>query len=83
MEKFTTHYFNTGVKPWNSNGLRDGEVWINNEKHVAFDCNAPENATLMYLCNNPKLEIANAKNVKVFEVYNTSLCSKYAYFRMN
>ena len=77
-----TFYFNTGVKPWNCNGLSKGEVWKNGEKQIPFDCEAPENARFMFACDNPDLPESKYSSVKVFEIFNTSLCSKYAYFRI-
>ena len=77
-----TFYFNTGVLPQNTNGLTKGQVWRDGTKQIPFDCDAPENAELMYLCNNPKLDIIKCPNVIVREVFNTSMVSKYAYFKI-
>ncbi len=78
-----TFYFNTGVKPYNCNGLTKGQVWRNGEKQIPFDCDAPEDAELIYLCDNPDLDSAKNQNVIVREVFNTTINSKYAYFRVN
>jgi len=74
-----TYYFNTGVKPYNHGKLVEGEVYINNELHIAFDCeNVPENAIFKCLCDNPNLPYSG--NI-VREIFNTKLTgSKYAYF---
>jgi len=77
-----TFYFNTGVKPYNCNGLTKGQVWRNGEKQIPFDCDAPEDAVLMYLCSNPELDAASYPNVIVREVFNTTMASKFAYFRI-
>ena len=79
MNKF---YFNTGVKPWYSPKLNEGEVFINNEKHISFEADAPVNAQLMFLCDNPELPESKSNNVLVKEVFNTTMCSKFAYFRL-
>lgn len=78
-----TFYFNSGVKPWNCSGLKPGEKFINNEKHEPFDCeDVPDNATFLYMCNNPELELNN-NSIIVREAFNTRMASKYAYFRVN
>lgn len=83
-------YFNTGVRPYNINNFpfeyhkKVGNVISGNGVLLCpFDCDAPENSTLMFLCDNPNLPESKAETVGVFEVFNTSLVSKYAYFRLN
>lgn len=82
-----TFYFNTGVRPENVINFpyeyhrKNGNV-IRGTLLNPFDCEAPENATLMFLCSNPDLTEAKADNVQVFEIFNTKLASKYAYFRI-
>jgi hypothetical protein len=76
-----TYYFNTGVKPWNSSPLKDGEIWSShNEKLIPFtvDKEIPENKTFQYGANNPNL--ATNDNVIVAKVLSGGLCSEYAYF---
>lgn len=77
-----TFYFDTGVKPWNCNGLTKGQVWRNGTKQIPFDADVPKNSTLMFLCDNPNLGESRAHNVRVVEVHNTVMVSKYAYFRV-
>jgi len=77
-----TFYFNTGVLPQNCNGLTKGQVWRGGTKQIPFDCDAPQDAKLMYLCNNPNLDTAKYPNVIVREIFNTTMISKYAYFRV-
>jgi len=85
MNKF---YFNTGVKPQNITSFpyeyhkRVGNV-IRGTLLIPFECDAPENATFLYACDNPKLPASDANNIKVCEIFNSNLLSKYAYFRVN
>lgn len=78
-----TFYFNTGVKPWNTNVERQiahGHKFINNEMHIPFDCDdVPENATLAFLCDNIKLA---RPNLIAREIHNTTMCSRYAFFKV-
>ncbi|MDA3779891.1 MAG: hypothetical protein PF487_06685 [Bacteroidales bacterium] len=87
-------YFNTGVKPNNSVNSKYvskfpfeyhkkiGNVIRGGVLQCPFDCDAPKNAKLMFLCNNPELDEGKAENVIVREVFNTSMSSKYAYLRI-
>ena len=76
-----TFYFNTGVKQ-SYNNLTNGQVWKNGVKQIPFDADAPKNASLLFLCDSPDLSESKLKDVIVKEVFNTSLVSKYAYFRV-
>jgi len=78
-----TFYFNTGVTPQNNQNLWRDQVWKNGVKQIPFDADAPSDAELLFLCNNPHLPEADTPNVLVREVFNTSMCSKYAYFRLH
>lgn len=75
-------YFDTGVRPVNNPNLWGNEVWRNGTKQVPFDADAPKDAHLMSLCDNPHLPESDTPGVIVREVFNTSMCSKYAYFRV-
>jgi len=81
-----TFYFNTGVKPQNISNFpydyhkKVGNVIRGGVLQCPFDCEAPINASLKYLCDNPDLDSAKCDGVEVFEIFNTSLVSKYAYF---
>jgi hypothetical protein len=83
-----TFYFNTGVIPHNVSNFpyeyhkKIGNI-IRNTLLIPFECEAPENSTLLYLCNNDKLPESNYENIGVFPVFNTNMCSKFAYFRLN
>lgn len=86
MNKF---YFNTGVNPYNVINFpfeyhkKVGDVIKGGTLQCPFECDAPKNSSLMFLCGNPDLAEGKAENVKVVEVFNTSLASKYAYMRIN
>lgn len=57
-----------------------GHVIKNGTLQIPFDCNAPKNATLMFMCSNPNLPQAQIPGVIVCDVFNTTMSSKYAYF---
>jgi len=85
-----TFYFNTGVQtntisnfPYEYHKKVGDVISDNGVLHCPFDCDAPENASLMFLCDNPDLDESKANNVIVCEVFNTSMVSKYAYLRIN
>jgi len=85
-----TFYFNTGVRPETVHNpsfpyeyhKKVGNVIRGGVLQCPFDCDAPEDAQLMFLCDNPELPESKAENVIVREVFNTSMISKYAYFRI-
>ncbi|MFW6247420.1 MAG: hypothetical protein ACOC22_04605 [bacterium] len=79
-----TFYLNTGVKQEDRGFLMEGEVFRGGVLQVPFDCEAPDNAELMFLCNNSDLfeDDEEADNIKVFEIHNTVIASKYAYFKV-
>jgi hypothetical protein len=78
-----TFYFNSGVKPWNTDVKRElakGHKFVNNELQIPFDCeDVPENASLAFLGND--ISLAH-KNLIAREVHNTTMCSKYAFFNV-
>lgn len=74
-----TFYFNTGVRGYPTT---KGQVYRNGVKQIPFDANAPANALLMFLCDNPNLPESEQPGVIVREVVNTTMISKYAYFRV-
>lgn len=74
-----TFYFNTGVKPWVNSYLAEGDKFINNERHIPFDCeDVPEGATFAFGCDDPNLHPDAGYIVR--EMHNTTMRSKYAYF---
>jgi hypothetical protein len=75
-----TFYFNTGVKPWNNSFLAPGDMLINNERHIPFDCeDVPAGSTFAFCCDNPNLHPEAGYIVR--KMYNTTMLSEYAYFR--
>jgi hypothetical protein len=78
----TTFYFDTGVTPHNNPHLWADQVWRKGTKHIPFTADAPEDATLLFLSNNPDLPEKDYPGIIVREVSNTSIGSKYAYFRV-
>ena len=79
-----TFYFNTGVKPHNCNGLYGNQIWRGGTKQIPFDVSddIPNNAALLFLCDNPNLPDAKYPGVIVTPVFNTDMISKYAYFKI-
>jgi len=87
-----TFYFNTGVKPGipaNEMHRKDalpvalgkGQVWRNGTKQIPFDCeDVPTNAKFQLACDNPALP--GYENYIVREIHNSTLLSKYAYFKL-
>jgi hypothetical protein len=74
-----TFYFNTGVKRWINDYTAEGDIWVNNERHIAFQCeDVPAGATFHSACDNPNLEYHD--HLLVFPIVSGNLLSKYAYF---
>jgi hypothetical protein len=86
--KLNRFYFNTGVRPYTITNFpfeyhkRVGNV-IRKTLLIPFECNAPENTAFMFACNNPEMPEAKQPNVIVREIFNSNLCSRYAYFRIS
>jgi len=83
LQKF---YFDTGVQRYMHNPpipLAEGQEWSSNDvKVIPFYCeNVPETAEFMYVCDTPELDKDNS-SVIVREIYNSTLLSKYAYFKL-
>jgi hypothetical protein len=84
-----TFYFNTGVNPYNMINFpfeyhkKVGNVIKGGTLQCPFDCDAPADAHLKFLCDNPELPESKNPKILVVPVFNTSLCSKYAYFIVN
>lgn len=75
-------YFNTGVRPESGSPVYADQVWRNGTKQIPFDADAPANACLMFMCDDPNRLEAQIPGVLVREVFNTSMVSKYAYLRV-
>ncbi len=82
-----TFYFNTGVKPSNVLNFpydyhrKVGNV-IRGTLLIPFDCDVPDTATFLFACNTPDLPESKNNNVQVAEMFNTNMCSKFAYLRL-
>lgn len=81
-----TFYFNTGVRPETVSNFpydyhRKQGHKIRGTLLIPFDCEAPKNDTLMFLCDNPNLKEASLDNVTAYPVSNTTMLSKCAYFK--
>lgn len=78
-------YFNTGVHRYAHNPpipLMPGEEWNNNIKVIPFYCDdVPETAAFLYACDIPDLD-KNDLSVIVREIHDSTLISKYAYFKI-
>ena len=85
-----TFYFNTGVRPHTISNpsfpyeyhKKQGHKIDRGTLEIPFDCDAPENASVLFLCSDPELPDSKARNIIVREVFNTTMCSKYAYLRI-
>jgi hypothetical protein len=77
-------FFNTGVKPSSGAPLCKGQEWSSNGiKVIPFECDAPKDAHLMFCCDNPNLPESTCETIIVREMFNTTMVSKYAYFRVS
>lgn len=83
-------YFHTGVNayktpnfPFDYHKKVGNVIGVTGELLIPFECEAPENATLMFLTDYDNLSESRLPNVRVYRVYNTTLVSKYAYFMLN
>ena len=80
MEKL---YFNTGVKPWNSDELGEHEEWINGEKHIAFYVSdIPEGGIFKFACPIETFEQVKEDYpyYEYREILDGGLLSDYAFF---
>ncbi len=79
-----TFYFNTGVKFSDYPFLFGHQVNRGGVKQIPFDVNdsIPNDAKLMFLCDNAELPESKASDVIVTPIFNTDIQSKYAYFRI-
>jgi hypothetical protein len=81
-------YFDTGVRPENrvhpKTGkitLEKGAIW-RGTMVIPFKADVPEDAFFMFGCDNPNLKESEYPNVIVRELFDTTLTSKYGYFRI-
>ena len=83
-----TFYFDTGVQPHTVQNPKfaydyhkqSGHVIRGGTLQIPFDCDAPENARLLFLCSNK--DLPEGKNALVCKVHNTTMASDYAYFAL-
>lgn len=86
-----TFYFDTGVRPGiplNERHIKDakpvplmtGQVWRNGTMQIPFDCeDVPENVSFAFARDDPNSYLGCGYIVR--EIHNSSLGSKYAYFK--
>lgn len=79
-----TFHFNTGVQPHKHNPsvkIHKGQIFRGGTIQITFDCdNVPDKAEFKFACDNPELRESKYENWIVREIFNSMLCSKYAYF---
>jgi hypothetical protein len=80
-----TFYFNSGVKPWNTDmemQVKKGNKFVNNELHIPFLVSeeVEDKATLVCLMDNPFPHYSD-KYFIIAEVIGGNMASKYAVFR--
>lgn len=86
----STFFFNTGVRPnWGATppiraSARFGQVEKGGTIQIPFQVeNVPENAHLLFLCDNPDLPEGKAPNHTVAKLLpGSGMVSQYAYFRL-
>jgi hypothetical protein len=79
-----TFYFNSGVKPWNTNfqyQIDKSNKFINNELHHPFQVSneVPDGVMLKCLLDKP-FEHYSEEHFIIAEVLGGNMCSKYAVF---
>lgn len=75
-----TFYFNTGVKYSDYPFLCKGQVNRGGVKQIPFDCeDVPEGKSFEFACDYPNLYPEAGYVVR--EIHNSTLLSKYAYFK--
>jgi len=80
-----TFYFNTGVKPQNINNFpyeyhrKKGHV-IRKTLLIPFDCDVPKDSEFLFASNYSNIELND--DMVVREIHNSTMLSKYAYFRL-
>lgn len=84
-----TFYFNTGVRVYVMEYADKGkpkyfaptDKIINGVRHIPFDCeDVPTNASFCFACDDENLYPEYGYIVR--EIFNTTLISKFAYFRI-
>jgi len=74
-----TFYFNTGVKRWNNDYMAEGDIWVNNERHIVFYCEGvPAGATFQFA--GVYGDIPEYDHLLVFPIIGGNMVSTFAYF---
>jgi hypothetical protein len=78
-----TFYFNTGVSLKKETKIYKGQaISSNGVVLIPFQCeNISDEAKFMFACDYPDLEESKMPNVIVRKILNSTLVSKYAYFK--
>ena len=85
MSVTKTFWFNTGVRPWNTDAerqLKAGNKFVNNEMHIPYIVkgDVPDNARPIGLMDNP-FPHYNQEYFIIAEIVGGGMASKYAVFR--
>lgn len=80
----TTFYFNSGVKPWNTDvdrQVKAGNKFVNNELHIPYvvEGEIPDNLKHVCLMDNP-FEHYNENYFIIAKIVGGNMASKYAVF---
>ena len=81
MKRF---YFNTGVRFSDYPYLYGNQVNRGGTKQIPLDVDdsVPDNAGLLFCCNDPDLPESKMDNVIVASIHNSDIESKFAYFML-
>ena len=83
----TTFWFSTGVRLSTTSFKEKNDRWVRSTdgdfvRLIPFDCDAPKNAIHLFSCDYPNLPESKLPDIIVRPVFNTTMLSKYAYFRI-
>lgn len=74
-----TFYFNTGVKRWNNDYMGEGDIWVNNERHIVFYCEGVP-AGARFHSASIYGDIPEYDHLLVFPIVGGNMVSTFAYF---
>lgn len=78
LKKF---YFNTGIKQWRNVPTYPGDIFINGELNIPFECaDIPEGAILDFLTTKDEINEIKVNHI-VREVHNSRMSATFAYFK--
>jgi hypothetical protein len=63
--------------------LMKGNIFKDGILYIRFDSDAPKNSEILGFSNTTNLISLIKNNIKVFQIFNTSLKFKYGYFKIN